>query len=454
LAQGSEGTARGAPAARRACRGGPMRLTVATFIAVGALPTAPPRESMQMQPSAGCASPFHTSAPVLFPLVPAVLPRTAGLCHQFYDQPACCLPAYTLAVQAQVEGALQRTAQWPEDRRHCVDRMLEFYTGAACSLCDPDWTRYSTQQPGGAWVVTVREENCHYLWAACSKVLEPTMTSPQFCGALANLHDGAVEQILVHTEPVTTTAEPPVSVVATVRHAKQRLRHVRPASNGVAALQLSVRHAHASVLRNNATPASNSTAEDDEEDDDDEDNGDDLSSAAEDVLSKEVDAEVSDTDLKAAPSATSADAPSATSADAPSDAVNTTASAAEPAASSDAPKAKDASEAPESGTEAPEGVPQAQTGIAVVHSKEPGDDEDNATVVNISAPVVSSAATDATAQAAGAPCKLPFPALVFSPLPHALSAVDEGQFGGFRRGPEAGGAGPLALALGALLALS
>ena len=36
----------------------------------------------------------------------------------------------------------------------------------------------------------------------------------------------------------------------------------------------------------------------------------------------------------------------------------------------------------------------------------------------------------------------------------ALSAVDEGQFGGFRRGPEAGGAGPLALALGALLALS
>ena len=49
--------------------------------------------------------------------------------------------------------------------------MLEFYTGAACSLCDPDWTRYSTQQPDGAWVVTVREENCHYLWAACSKVL-------------------------------------------------------------------------------------------------------------------------------------------------------------------------------------------------------------------------------------------------------------------------------------------
>merc|ERR1719313_1879950 len=281
------------------------------------------------------------------------------------------------------------------------------------------------------------------------------MTSPQFCGALANLHDGAVEQILVHTEPVTTTAEPPVSVVATVRHAKQRLRHVRPASNGVAALQLSVRHAHASVLRNNATPASNSTAEDDEEDDDDENNADDLSSAAEDVLSKEVDAEVSDTDLKAAandtsadaPSATSAEAPSDKSADAPSDAVNTTASAAEPAAASDAPKAKDASEAPESGTEAPEGVPQAQTGIAVVHSKEPGDDEANATVV-------SSAATDATAQAAGAPCKLPFPALVFSPLPHALSAVDEGQFGGFRRGPEAGAAGPLALVLGALLALS
>jgi len=452
LAQGSEGTARGAPAARRACRGGPMRLTVATFIAVGALPTAPPRESMQMQPSAGCASPFHTSAPVLFPLVPAVLPRTAGLCHQFYDAPACCLPAYTLAVQAQVEGALQRTANWPEDRRQCVDRMLEFYTGAACSLCDPDWTRYSTQQPGGAWVVTVREENCHYLWAACSKVLEPTMTSPQFCGALANLHDGAVEQILVHTEPVSTTAAPPV--VATVRHAKQRrLRHVRPAGSTpadapavLAALHHSVRKTHASAV-NNATPASNSTAADDDEDDDeDDDNADDLSPAAEDVLSKEVDAEVSDTDLKAAANDTSAtDTPSdAAVKDAPSGAANTTAS-----------DAKEAAAASEAGKgDAPEGVPQAQTGIAVVHSKLPGDDEDNATVVNISAPVVSSAATDATAQAAGAPCKLPFPALVFSPLPHALSAVDEGQFGGFRRGPEAGGAGPLALALGALLALS
>ena len=75
-----------------------------------------------------------------------------------------------------------------------------------------------------------------------------------------------------------------------------------------------------------------------------------------------------------------------------------------------------------SASEAQEGVPQAQTGIAVVHSKEPGDDEANATVVNISAPVVSSAATDATAQAAGAPCKLPFPALVFSPLPHVRTA--------------------------------
>jgi len=426
-----------------------MRLAVAIFLAVSALPTAPPRESMQNIPSAGCASPFHTSAPVLFPLVPAVLPRTAGLCHQFYDAPACCLPAYTLAVQAQVEGALQRTAMWPEDRRHCVDRMLEFYTGAACSLCDPDWTRYSTQQPDGAWVVTVREENCHYLWAACSKVLEPTMTSPQFCGALASLHDGAVEQILVHTEPITTTAAPKTPVVATVRHAKQRrLRHVRPASNEgppskegppvIAALQHSVRHTHASVL-GNATPASNSTADDDEEDDDDEDNADDLSPAAEDVLSKEVDAEVSDTDLKEAANDTSAaDAPASDAA--PSDAA--------PGAAANATAPAPASDAKDAGTAEPEGVPQAQTGIAVVHSKEPGDDEMNATVVNITAPSVSAAATDATAQAAGAPCKLPFPALVFSPLPHALSAVDEGQFGGFRR--EAGAA---VLALGALLAL-
>ena len=69
----------------------------------------------------------------------------------------------------------------PRFCRHCVDRMLEFYTGAACSLCDPDWTRYSTQQPGGAWVVTVREENCHYLWAACSKVPLPR-PSPERVG--------------------------------------------------------------------------------------------------------------------------------------------------------------------------------------------------------------------------------------------------------------------------------
>jgi hypothetical protein len=332
---------------------------------------------------------------VLFPPEPVILPEE-GFCHQFYGEPACCLPSYTLAVAAQVKAMEHRTASWATQSRVCVDRILELYTGVACSLCDPEWPRYSAREDH-QWVITVQEENCHYMWSACGRVLQSNMSAFEFCTSVANIvKTGELEKFfdlpppdsddafLTTTTTTTTSTEPPPKpVVAVVRHSKQkrfRLRGSRPRSSLAAKASAVSRGGESPVpeqAASNATMA-NGTAESTETANGtastNSSAGEDQEEAGEDEGGEEDDGEDGeeddDDDDDAAANVTTA--------------ANATMAANE--------------------TQTPDVV-------ETVQDQRPA----------------------ACTGPAGNPCSLPFPRIAFSAEAHALSAVDEGQFAGYVR---------------------
>jgi len=358
-------------------------------------------DALEVVPAtAGCGSPFHRevgSAVVLFPPEPVVLPEE-GLCHQFFGEPACCLPSYTLAVAAQVKAMEHRTAAWAVQSRICVDRILELYTGVACSLCDPGWPRYSAREDH-KWVVTVQEENCHYMWSACGRVLQKNMSAFEFCTSVANIvKTGELEEFFDLPQPVsdgtftsttttssTSTAPPPKPVVAVVRHSKQkrfRLRGTRP--------RPALATKASAVARGSESPRFVA-------------------------------------DLAASNSSSNASGKS-------TETSNETSSSNSSAGEDDEELGEDAGEDEDDGEEA----------------EEVDNDDDDAEVANLTIPANATIDTNATepqevvesvqdqrpaacSGPAGNPCSLPFPPIAFSAEAHALSAVDEGQFGGYVR---------------------
>jgi hypothetical protein len=328
-----------------------------------------------------------------------------------------------LAVAAQVKAMEHRTASWAEESRVCVDRILELYTGVACSLCDPDWPRYSAREDH-QWVVAVQEENCHYMWSACGQVLQRNMSAYDFCTSVANIvKTGELEKFFdlppptsddAFTTTTTTTttmstSPSPKPVVAVVRHSKQRrfrLRgshpRLRPALTAKAsavsrgsespefvvapgAANATSQGTEESTESSNDTSSTNSSAGEDEEESD-EDEGSDEGEDEDDGEDAAEDAGEDEDDDAEATNVTDAGATNVTIA------ANATAP----------PEVVETDHAP-----APAPVPA------------PAEPEEEPPA--------------ACTGPAGNPCSIPFPPIAFSAEAHALSAVDEGKFGGYVR---------------------